>query len=58
MPTPVTRLINLNLRTVTLLSKFALIFVLAKLLEPAEVGLYGLLAATVALGFMALGYDF
>lgn len=53
-----TRLLNLCLRGVTLLSKFALVFVLAKFLEPAEVGLYGLLAASVGFGLFALGLEF
>lgn len=53
-----TRLINIALRGMTLGSKFVLIFVLAKLLEPAEVGLYGLLTVTIAYVMMALGFDF
>lgn len=58
MPSPAKRLLNLSLRAATLMSKFALIFVLAKFLEPAEVGLYGLLSATVFYVLMALGFDF
>ena len=58
MPSPTKRLLNLSLRAATLVSKFALIFVLAKFLEPAEVGLYGLLSATVFYVLMALGFDF
>lgn len=46
------------LRAVTLLSKFALIFVLARYLTPTEVGLFGLLAASVTYALMALGLDF
>lgn len=52
------RLLNLALRGTTLSSKFALIFVLAKFLEPAEVGLYGLFNATIFYCLMALGFDF
>lgn len=52
------RLLNLALRAGTLVSKFALIFLLAKFLEPTEVGLYGLLSATVFYVLMALGFDF
>lgn len=51
-------LINLVLRGATLVSRFVLIFVLAKFLEPAEVGLYGLLTATISYVLMALGFDF
>jgi len=53
-----TRLANIALRGMTLGSKFVLIFILAKLLEPAEVGLYGLLTATIAYVMMAVGFDF
>lgn len=52
------RLTNIALRGMTLGSKFVLIFVLAKLLEPAEVGLYGLLTVTISYVLMALGFDF
>ena len=58
MPSSTKHLLNLSLRAATLVSKFALIFVLAKFLEPAEVGLYGLLSATVFYVLMALGFDF
>lgn len=58
MPSTPKRLANLSLRAATLVSKFALIFVLAKFLEPTEVGLYGLLSATVFYVLMALGFDF
>lgn len=58
MSTPSKRLLNLCLRGTTLVSKFALVFVLAKFLEPAEVGLYGLVAATVAFCLFALGLEF
>ncbi|WP_143075629.1 lipopolysaccharide biosynthesis protein [Desulfomicrobium apsheronum] len=46
------------LRGTTLVSKFALLFVLAKFLEPLEVGLYGLFSATIFYCLMALGFDF
>ena len=49
---------NLGLRGATLLSRFLLIFVLAKFLEPAEVGLYGLFVGTVTYFVMAVGFDF
>ncbi|SFM70661.1 lipopolysaccharide biosynthesis protein [Halopseudomonas yangmingensis] len=53
-----TRLANLALRGMTLVSKFLLIFMLAKLLDPEEVGLYGLVAATVGYALYLLGFDF
>ena len=58
MPSPTKRLLNLSLRAATLVSKFALIFVLAKFLEPAEVGLYGLVAATIGYCLYVLGLEF
>lgn len=52
------RLINVALRGCALGSKFVLIFFLAKFLEPAELGLYGLVAATIAYAQYFLGLDF
>lgn len=53
-----TRLINVALRGITLASKFLLIFFLARFLEPAELGLYGLLVATIGYSLYLLGLDF
>ncbi|WP_350648848.1 oligosaccharide flippase family protein [Pseudomonas sp. HY13-MNA-CIBAN-0226] len=59
MPTKkITRLINIALRGVTLGSKFLLIFFLARFLEPAELGIYGLLSATISYALYLLGFDF
>lgn len=52
------KVFNLSLRAATLFSKFALIFVLAKFLEPRDVALYGLMAATIGYVLMAVGFDF
>lgn len=52
------RLINIGLRAMTLGSKFLLIFFLARFLAPAELGLYGLLAATIGYALYLLGLDF
>ena len=52
------RLVNMFLRGVTLASKFMLVFFLAKFLQPAEVGLYGLLVATIGYSLCLLGLDF
>jgi len=52
------RLINVGLRGFTLLSKFFLIFILAKYLEPSDLGFYGLIVATVAYAMYPLGFDF
>ncbi len=52
------RLINIALRGMTLASKFLLIFFLARFLEPAELGLYGLVTATIGYALYLLGFDF
>ncbi|WP_203300254.1 lipopolysaccharide biosynthesis protein [Marinobacter sediminum] len=52
------RLTNLGLRGATLVSKFLLIFMLARFLEPAELGLYGLLTVTISYSLYFLGFDF
>ncbi|MEO4046298.1 hypothetical protein AAFN46_04290 [Pseudomonas sp. CAU 1711] len=52
------RLLNVALRGLTLGSKFLLIFFLARFLEPAELGLYGLLSVTVGYALYLLGLDF
>jgi O-antigen/teichoic acid export membrane protein len=52
------RIANAILRGLTLGGKFFLIFVLAKVIEPAELGLYGLITATISYTLMALGFDF
>lgn len=49
---------NVALRAATMASRLVLLFVLARLLPPAEVGLYGLVAATVTYGVLAVGLDF
>lgn len=52
------RLLNIGLRGSTLVSKFLLIFLLARFLEPAEVGIYGLLTVTISYALYFLGFDF
>lgn len=52
------RIVNIGLRCLTLGSKFLLIFFLARFLEPEELGLYGLLVATVGYVLYLLGLDF
>ena len=53
-----TRLLNVALQGITLGSRFFLIFFLARFLEPAELGLYGLLTATIGYSLYLLGFDF
>ncbi|WP_133511737.1 lipopolysaccharide biosynthesis protein [Candidatus Thiosymbion oneisti] len=52
------RVANVALRGFAMGSKFVLIFVLARLLEPAELGLYGLFAITVRFGTLLIGGDY
>lgn len=52
------RILNIALRLGTLGSRFLFIFFLARFLEPAQLGLYGLLTATVGYSLYLLGFDF
>ncbi|MDO7895444.1 hypothetical protein [Pseudomonas citrulli] len=52
------RLINLNIRAATLVSKFALIFFMAKYLDARDVGIYGLIAATIGYAIYLVGFEF
>lgn len=52
------QLANIFLRGVTLASKFLLIFFLARFLDPATLGVYGLLSATIGYALYLLGFDF
>lgn len=52
------RLLSLWLRVAALGSRFLLFFWLAFYLQPAEVGLYGLVAATVSYASLFIGMDF
>ena len=52
------KVLNVGVRAATLACRFLFIFFLAKLLTPAEVGLYGLVTATVAYSLYFVGLDF
>ncbi len=52
------RLLNVGLRGMALVSRFVLLFFLARFLEPAEVGLFGLFLATIAFSVLLVGGDF
>lgn len=58
LPSNFMQLSNGAIRGLTLVSKFFLIFFLARFLEPAELGIYGLLTATVGYSMYLLGFDF
>lgn len=52
------KFLNVSIRATTLACRFLFIFFLAKLLTPSEVGLYGLVTATVAYSLYFVGLDF
>lgn len=52
------RLLNVGLRSATLGTRFLFIFFLAKYLDPASVGYYGLFTATVGYAMYFVGLDF
>ena len=54
----ISRLINVSLRGGTLVCKFLLIFFLAKFLSPEEVGLFGLIVATIGYSYFVVGFEF
>lgn len=58
MPSTNIRVANVGLRGVTLACKFSLLFMLASYLEPAELGLYGLLVVSVDFAIFIIGFDF
>lgn len=58
MITNSTRLINVSLRGATLGTRFLFIFFLAKYLDPAQVGYYGIFTATVGYAMYFVGLDF
>lgn len=52
------RLLNIALRSVTLGTRFLFIFFLAKYLDPASVGYYGLFSAAIGYALYFVGLDF
>ena len=54
----IAKIINIFLRGTTLLSKVILFIFLAKYFEPDQVGLFGLIIASIAFGVYAVGFDF
>lgn len=58
LTTNAARLINISLRGATLGTRFLFIFFLAKYLDPAQVGFYGIFAATASYAMYFVGLDF
>lgn len=54
----VQRLLNIALRGLSMGCKLVLIIALAKLLEPAELGLFGLMLVTVSFSVLVIGADY
>lgn len=52
------RLLNIGFRITTLTTRFAFVFVLAKFLDPALVGYYGLFTASIGYALYLVGLDF
>ena len=52
------RIFNVGLRGLTLAMKFVLLFALGRMLEPTQVGLYGLMFAAVTYGAGIAGFGF
>jgi len=52
------RLLNMGIRAISMLSKFLLIVYLAKLLPTADLGIYGLLVASIGFAVLFLGFDY
>lgn len=52
------RLLNITLRALAMGSRLVLIFALASFLEPGELGLFGLILATVSFGVLIIGGDY
>lgn len=53
-----TGILNLSLRFVTLASKFVLMLFMARYLRPEDLGVYGILSASIAISLYFLGLDF
>lgn len=53
-----TTLPNLLLRSLTLLSKFILMFFMARYMAPEDLGIYGLMTVTISISLYFLGMDF
>lgn len=58
LTTKAARLINFSLRGATFGTRFLIIFFLAKYLDPAEAGLYGIFTASVGYAMYFVGLDF
>lgn len=54
----ITRALNIALRGLSMGCRLLLIFVLAKILTPAELGLFGLMLATISLSVLIVGADY
>lgn len=58
MATNAHRLLNSALQAINLIARFALIFFLAKYIDPVQVGYFGIFAATVSYALYFVGLDY
>ncbi|MCQ2044497.1 Membrane protein involved in the export of O-antigen and teichoic acid [Stutzerimonas kunmingensis] len=54
----IVRIVNVSIRGLVLISRFVFLFALVKFLDPAEIGLYGLLVAAIGYSIYFVGLDF
>lgn len=58
LPSSAERAFNVVLRSATLVSKFLLTFFIARFLNPSDLGLYGLIAASIGYALFLVGFEF
>lgn len=54
----IVRIVNVSIRALVLIGRFIFLFALVKLLDPAEIGLYGLLVVAIGYSIYFVGLDF
>ncbi|WP_193494816.1 MATE family efflux transporter [Nitrincola alkalisediminis] len=52
------KLLNISIRALVMISRFIFLFMLVKLLDPSDVGIYGLVVAAVGYSLYFVGLDF
>ncbi len=52
------RLLNVGMRGISMISRFLLIIMLAKLLPPSDLGIFGLLVAGISFAVLIVGFDY
>jgi len=52
------KILNMGIRAISMLSRFILVMILAKLLPASELGTYGLLVAAISFAVLFVGFDY